>query len=41
MTLNLSNRQLSSVPEELLLQHSLEEIWLDNNQIRELPDAIA
>jgi hypothetical protein len=27
MTLNLSDRQLSNMPEELLLQNGLEEIW--------------
>ncbi len=38
MTLNLSDRQLSNVPEELLLQNDLEELWLDSNQIRKVPD---
>ena len=41
VTLNLSNQQLSNVPEDVFSHSSLEELWLDDNQIRELPDAIA
>lgn len=38
ITLNLSDRQLLIVPQELFLQNSLKELWLDDNQISEVPD---
>ena len=35
--LNLSHKQLSSIPEEIFTQGALEEIWLEENLIKEIP----
>jgi Leucine-rich repeat (LRR) protein len=34
--LNLSSRQLSSIPEEVFTRDKLEKLWLDDNQINDM-----